>query len=404
MAMSVARDGQALVGREKDPGSPEDDDGAVLREYVATMSDRVADGLVAVTLALALVFQLVADEPRFAAVSVLCGLALTLPLALRRRAPVYVAGVYVVVAVLQGVIGGDLFSGHPPAFGALAAGCVSFYSLGAHAGDRPAAIGLALGITGLWISVLVTDDIDVQSFLFSGGLIALAPWLAGRVTRNRALRIAALEREREQRGLTAASEERQRIARELHDVVAHGVVLMVLQAQGARRILDSDPGRAREALDAIEETGQTALTEIRASLGMLRGEDAAPELRPQPRLGDLGALVAEMRDAGLAVDLTVEGPERELAVGVDRAAYRVVQEALTNAIRHAGPVPTHVTVSYRPESLLLEVVDEGPGPTGENGHGNGIAGMRERVRVHGGELEARPGAQRGFVVRARIPL
>jgi signal transduction histidine kinase len=371
------------------------------------MTDRLADAALALALAVALLLQLLlADEPGASVAGVLGGLALTLPLAFRRRAPLAVLLVVVAVTLVQEALGGGLFSGQPPLFAAIVAGGVAFYSLAAHVPERPAAAGLAVGVAGLWATVFVTGDTDAQSFLFSGGLVAVAPWLAGRATRARTLRLAALEREREQRTRAAASEERQRIARELHDVVAHGVVLMVLQAQGARRILDRDPERAREALDAIEETGQHALAEIRESLGLLRAQESAPELRPQPTLGDLDGLVAEMRDAGLAVDLTVAGRERELAVGVDRAAYRVIQEALTNAIRHAGPVPAHVTVAYGEEDLVLEVVDDGPAqhgpPAGDPG--NGLLGMRERVRLHGGELEARPGAQRGFVVRARLPL
>jgi signal transduction histidine kinase len=282
---------------------------------------------------------------------------------------------------------------------------VTFYSLGAHAPDRQATAGLLAGVAGMWTGVLASDQIDVQSFVFSAGLIGLAPWLAGRASRARRLRAEALDRERDQRARAAASEERQRIARELHDVVAHGVVLMVLQAQGARRILDHDTERAREALRAIEETGQTALAEIRRSLGILRDEHAQAELAPQRSLDDLGALVDEMREAGLMVDLRVVGEPRELRDGIDRSAYRIVQEALTNTIKHAGLVPTRVTVAYEPDDLVLEVADEGGGGAADNGGaGQGLAGMRERVRLHGGELEAHPVDGRGFVVRARIPL
>jgi signal transduction histidine kinase len=187
-------------------------------------------------------------------------------------------------------------------------------------------------------------------------------------------------------------------------VVAHGVVLMVLQARGARRILDHDTDRAREALEAIEETGQTALAEIRRSLGILRDDHARAELAPQRSLDDLGALVDEMREAGLMVDLRVVGKPRELRDGIDRSAYRIVQEALTNTIKHAGLVPAHVTVTYEPDGLVLEVTDEGGATADDAGAGQGLAGMRERVRLHGGELDAHPVAGRGFLVRARIPL
>jgi signal transduction histidine kinase len=365
-----------------------------------------ADALLALAVALALELHVViGGEPGAAPASVVGALAITVPLAWRRRAPLALVVAYVLVSSLQGLLGGELFAGDPPLLGALAAGVLTFYSLGAHTPDRQATAGLFAGIAGMWTGVLTSGEVDLQSFVFSAGLVGLAPWLGGRANRARRLRIEALERERDQRARAAASEERQRIARELHDVVAHGIVLMVLQAQGARRILDHDTDRAREALEAIEETGQTALAEIRRSLGILRDEHARAELAPQRSLDDLGALVDEMREAGLMVDLRVVGKPRELRDGIDRAAYRIVQEALTNTIKHAGLVPAHVTVTYEPDGLVLEVSDEGGGAAaGGAGDGQGLEGMRERVRLHGGELDALPVAGRGFVVRARIPL
>ncbi len=370
------------------------------------LSTNPTDALLALALAVGLELQVVlGGEPGAAPASVVAALAISAPLAWRRRAPVAVVLAYAVVGAVQGALGGELFAGDPPLIGALAAGVLAFYSLGAHAPDRAATAGLLAGIAGMWTGVLASGEVDLPSFVFSAGLVALAPWLAGRAGLARRLRAEALDRERDQRARAAASEERQRIARELHDVVAHGVVLMVLQAQGARRILDHDTGRAREALEAIEETGQTALAEIRRSLGILRDEHALAELAPQRSLDDLGALIDEMREAGLMVDLRVEGERRALRDGIDRSAYRIVQEALTNTIKHAGLVPTRVTVSYEPDRLVLEVADEGGGGAADdNGAGQGLAGMRERVRLHGGELDAHPVAGRGFVVRARIPL
>jgi signal transduction histidine kinase len=359
---------------------------------------RFLDPVLAFALAVTLVLQvIITDHADASPASVIGALAITLPLAWRRRAPLAVALVFAWASALQGALGGGVYEGAPPLFAALVAGGIVFYSLGAYAAEREARIGLVLGIAGLWTTVLVADHIDVQSFLFSGGLIALAPWLAGRVARARTLRAAVLER-------AAASEERQRIARELHDVVAHGVVLMVLQAQGARRILDHDPERAREALEAIEETGQTALAEMRRSLGILREDGARAELAPQPTLGDLDQLVAEMRQAGLQVDLEVHGSSRELADGVDRSAYRIVQEALTNTIKHAGLVPTRVKVLYGVDDLTLEIADEGGGGSAGGDPGQGLVGMRERVRLYGGELDAHVRDGHGFVVRARFPL
>jgi signal transduction histidine kinase len=365
-----------------------------------------ADALLALALAVLLELQVVlGGEPGAAPASVVAALAITVPLAWRRTAPLALVLAYAAASPLQGLLGGELFVGDPPLAGALAAGVIAFYSLGAYAPDREATAGLVAGVAGMWMGVLASGEVDVESFLFSAGLVGLAPWLAGRATRARRLRAEAIDRERDQRARAAASEERQRIARELHDVVAHGVVLMVLQAQGARRVLDHDTDRAREALEAIEETGQTALAEIRRSLGILRDEHARAELAPQRSLDDLGALVDEMREAGLMIDLRLEGRPRELRDGIGRSAYRIVQEALTNTIKHAGLVPTRVTVTYEPDGLLLEVADEGGGAdTGDGGTGQGLAGMRERVRLHGGVLDAHPVAGGGFVVRARIPL
>jgi len=369
----------------------------------------VVDWLVAVVLTVALQLQLaLGGEPDATPVAVLGGLVLTLALAWRRRAPLAVVLTYAAAAALGTALGAGIFDGEPPLGAALVTGAIAFYSVGAHAAERPALAGLALGILGLWTTVVVSDHRDLASYLFSAGLVALSPWLAGRTSRARTLRIEALDRERDGRARTAVAEERQRIARELHDVVAHGLVVMVVQAQGARRILDQDPERAREALRAIEQTGQTALEEMRRSLGILREAAASAELAPQPTLGDLDGLLDEMRRAGLVVDLRIEGERRALAEGVDRSAYRIVQEALTNTIKHAGLVPTRVTVVYGDDDLRLEIVDDGPGPpdagdgTGEGGHG--LVGMRERVRLYGGDLEARRENGHGFVVRARIPL
>jgi signal transduction histidine kinase len=371
------------------------------------LEPRVVDALVALALATTLELQLaLADDPGASPVAVIAGLALTVPLAWRRRAPLAMVLVFAAVAAVQGALGGGVFAGEPPLFASLVAGAVVFYSLGAYADDHKARLGAAIGVLGLWATVLVSDHRSLQSFVFSAGLVGLSPWLAGRASRARDFRAAAVAREQHQRARVAASEERRRIARELHDVVAHGVVTMVVQAQGARRIFDHDPERAREALLAIEDTGHTALTDMRRSLGLLRDDDTRAELRPQPRLGDLAELVDEMRQAGLIVELEVEGAERELADGIDRSAYRIVQEALTNTIKHAGLVPTRVTVSYGADDLTLEIADEGPGPSRDAGGvepGHGLVGMRERIGLYGGELEAQHMNGHGFVVRARIP-
>ncbi len=378
-----------------------------------TLDARVFDGLLALVLTVALQLQIAFGTSVDATlVTVLGGLALTVPLAWRRRAPLAVVVAYGVAAALGAALGDTIFDGEPPLVAALVTGAIAFYTLGAHVGERAGLAGLAVGVLGLWTTVVVSDHSDLASFLFSAGLVALSPWLAGRTTRARTLRAEALERERDVRAGAAVSEERQRIARELHDVVAHGLVVMVVQAQGARRILDQDPERAREALRAIEQTGQTALADMRRSLGVLREEAAPADLAPQPTLHDIDGLLEEMRRAGLDVDLRIEGEPRVLAEGIDRSAYRIVQEALTNTIKHAGLVPARVTLRYGDAELGLEIVNAGPagapgsGPPddGSGGDGHGLVGMRERVRLYGGELEARSDNGHGFVVRARIPL
>jgi signal transduction histidine kinase len=217
-------------------------------------------------------------------------------------------------------------------------------------------------------------------------------------------RARQLEAEQDLRAREAVAEERVRIARELHDVVAHAISVIVLQARGGRRLLPDGADESREALDAIQRTAEDALTEMRRLLGMLRRPDDQAELAPQPGLGDIDGLVAKLNATGLPVTVSVEGSPRELAPGVDVSAYRIVQEALTNALKHAGPATARVTVRYSPSDLILEIADDGPGSGTGGGSGQGLAGIRERVAIYGGELTAGRGAGGGFTVRARLPL
>jgi signal transduction histidine kinase len=341
-------------------------------------------------------------------VDVIGGLLLTLPLAARRRAPVVVSVLFGATGILTSALGGGLFEGDPPPLGALLAGAIAFYSVGAYSEDRPALAGVSIGVVSVWSGVLVSGEIDVQSFVFSAGLVVIAPWLAGRTSRSRALRVAALEREQRQRERGAVTEERTRIARELHDVVAHNVGLMVVQAQGAQRVLDRDPERAREALETIERTGRTALGEMRRSLGALRKPDSEVPLEPQPGVENLGTLIEQARRSGLEVELVTEGDPAPLPTGVDLSAYRIVQEALTNTLKHAGPVHARVEVRYGDDELELEVSDDGaPGQSPKRGGtdgGHGIMGMRERVALHGGQLHADHRPEGGFSVRVSLPL
>jgi signal transduction histidine kinase len=266
---------------------------------------------------------------------------------------------------------------------------------------------------GLAAVNLTFDEAVLGDYLFPGGF-ALAMWLGTRTLRNRTLIAAELHEEaaraeerREEAAMRAVAEERRRIAREMHDLVGHSVSVMVVQAGGARRILEKDPERAIEAAVRIEATGRSALAEMRRLLGLLGQDEGDAALAPQPTLADLGALVERARGAGLPVEVEVAGEPRPLPAGAEAAAYRVVQEALTNALKHAGAAPTEVHVTWGDEVLELVVADRGGGPgtlAALPSGGHGILGMRERVKVYGGELAASPRPGGGFVVRARIPL
>jgi signal transduction histidine kinase len=224
--------------------------------------------------------------------------------------------------------------------------------------------------------------------------------------RERLALTAALERERERSAELTVLEERAKIARELHDVVAHGLSVIALQAGGAETALPDDPERARTPLRAIRREAEEALGEMRRALGLLRPGDAEPDLAPQPGLAQLPALVERARTAGMAVTLHVDGHPRPLDPGLELSAYRIVQEALANVHRHAGGAPAAVRVSWTGHALTLRVRDGGmrtPGG-GEEADGHGLIGMRERVRAHGGEFTAGRVPGGGFEVTAELPL
>ena len=237
-----------------------------------------------------------------------------------------------------------------------------------------------------WISVLVM------------GLVRLV------LVRDRERRARLVERERELAAREAIVEERARIARELHDAIAHNVSMMVVQAGAERRVLDTGNEPTREVLETIERIGRGALTEMRRLVGMLRS-DTADELAPQPGLADLPRLVTQVRAAGLPVELHVDGERREVPVGIELSAYRIVQEALTNALKHAGDARASVHVRYTSDSLELEIADDG---TGTSAHvpsgGHGLVGMRERVALYGGRLDAGQRPSGGFAVRVLLPI
>jgi signal transduction histidine kinase len=242
------------------------------------------------------------------------------------------------------------------------------------------------------------------------------PFVAGRVvgsrvalTRELEANAQRLEREQQERARHAAAEERNRIARELHDVVAHSVSVMVIQTQAARRVAVTDREAARVALSSVQSCGRDALTEMRRMIGVLRhGDEELAGATSAPALSQLGALVARARAAGLPVELRIDGEPRELTPGLDLVAFRVVQEALTNAIKHAGPARAVVRVTFTTGAVELEISDTGRGPAPAHGApdapGQGLVGMRERLVLYGGELETGRAGRGGFRVRARIPL
>jgi signal transduction histidine kinase len=242
-------------------------------------------------------------------------------------------------------------------------------------------------------------------------LLLVAPaWLAGSAMRRRghsaeasAARADRLEREQE----VSLRAERARIARELHDLVTHSVSVMVLQTGAARQIMSKDEPRSRKLLESVEASGRSALEELRRLLGLLSdGEGAAP-LSPQPGVAEIPTLVEHVRQAGVDVEVCVEGQAQEVPGGVSVTAYRIVQEALTNVLKHAGGAPARVIIRWADSALELEVLDDGPPQSAVDGNaksGRGIAGMRQRAAMYGGTLDARPGPERGYIVRGHIPL
>jgi signal transduction histidine kinase len=270
--------------------------------------------------------------------------------------------------------------------------------------------GIALTV-GLVVSIMAYDggNWNLSGVLFFG-LLGGAPWVFGRAIRHRRERehlleerSVVLEQGREEDRRRAVEEERTRIARELHDVVGHALGVIVLQADGGRRVLRAEPAETERALVTIERTGREALQEMRRLVDMLRASDEQLRLLPQPGVAQLEALAAQVRDAGLPVEVVVHGYPRPLPPGVDLSAYRIAQEGLTNVLKHAGRAHATVTVIYGDGEIDIEVADDGNGPIGSSGTGHGLTGIRERVSMFGGEVEAGPRSEGGYAVRARLP-
>jgi signal transduction histidine kinase len=329
----------------------------------------------------------------------------------RRRRPLAV-----VVVVTAGVIAWNyalyLPGAHQPPLTPLLALLLALFTAAA-AADRPSA-----AVVGLCAAAWAVSEIPalaagaqpagniVPAWIFAAFAVGI-----GRVVhRQRELsaaladRATQLEAEREEKARLAVALERTRIARELHDVVTHDVSVMVIQAGVERRALRDQAGSTRDALATIEETGRQTLVELRRLLGVLRRSDDDPGLAPQPTLDRLGELADQVREAGLPVALRVEGDRVPLPAGVELSAYRIVQEALTNALKHAGPAHAEILIRYAPDELVVDVRDDGHGPRNGAAPGHGLLGMRERVALHHGALEAGGHDGGGFRVHARLPL
>jgi signal transduction histidine kinase len=367
-----------------------------LRAWLGAPPARLVDVLVTILVGVPTVGGAVASgaSQGRTAWGIVFGVAATAPLLFRRRHPFAVLACIVAAAVLAPV---DLAFPIPLA--------IALYTIGAsRSWEAAIAAGGAVVLVAIVYS-LAGGDVGTGDVVSVALVCALAAG-AGLYIKSKRTSIAALEqlhRERELLAERAVAEERVRIAQELHDVVAHNVSLIVVQAQA----LGATAGDAAvtAATDGIADLGRQTMAEMHRTLRLLRSDGDEPDYAPQPGLADLPALVSRSRSAGLQVDLAIEGAPRRLAQSVDLSAFRIVQEALTNVMRHAGRAGTAVTVAYRPRALELTIVDQGDRPleraTASGGHG--LIGMRERTALFGGTLNAGPRPGAGFEVKASLP-
>jgi signal transduction histidine kinase len=328
---------------------------------------------------------------------------MALSLAWRQRRPMTVLAL-----ILGGYVGLSVVFGATQSWSFTFIVIVALYSAVVH-GGRPL---LAAVLAAVAIVVAALTDPLVSSFgdaVWGPTLVVLTvvAGFTGRAIRTRTSaldrRAEGLDREERRRVAEAAAEERRRIARELHDIVSHSLGVVVLQAGAAERVLDRDPARAHEVLESIRATGQEAIGEMGTLLGLL---DSSPRSsrEPQPSLADLDGLVSRMRDAGLSVDLEIEGQRRELPAALELSAFRVMQEGLTNSLKHARAAHVRAVLRYREDELQVDVADDGVAGGNGVGTGRGLAGMRERVEVFGGTLEAGPRPSGGWTLHATFPV
>ena len=373
---------------------------------------RAGDAALAFVLAVSSVLPiLVEDDPSWGhpkAAAVVLALLTTVPIAWRARRPIPVA------ATVLFANGACVYAAapHDAAFQPFLALTLAFYSVGSRLdGPRGVWAPPALALAAVPVFVAAVAHGQKAGNAIPNYVWLIAAWAVGRTVRSWRHKTVALEaanreleEQRELQAQAAVAVERGRIARELHDVIAHNVSMIVVQAGAAARVLAHDEPHVRGALAAIEATGRETVDEMRRLLGVLRRADDALALAPQPGLRDLEALVEHVREAGLPVELRFEGEPLALPPGIDLSAYRIVQEALTNALKHAGGARAEVTVRYETGAVELEVRDDGDGSGDGGGTGHGLIGMRERVALWGGRLDAGSHEGGGWAVRARLPL
>jgi len=347
---------------------------------------------------------------------------LVLPLFARRRFPFAAPAAYWFMATAFTFVDGLLI----PFIGSLGiVGLATAFLLGNLRDTRQAGVGLAIVLGCILIVVENIPGPHTVSLVVFVPLRYVVSWVAGYALRERAeqaraaemraslaerereaadMRATLAEREREAAARIAVAEERARIARELHDIVAHAMSVMVLQVGAVRHKLPQALDEDKDALGRVEQAGRTALAEMRRLLGAMRSDADGVELGPQPGLDELDSLVEDVTRAGLPVRLHVDGERVPLPRAIDLSAYRIVQEGLTNTLKHAHASHADVTVRYRPDELELEVADDGNGPVTSNGLGHGLVGIRERVNIYGGEMSAGAAPAGGFVLNARLPV
>lgn len=378
------------------------------RRGIGSLSPQQQDVLLAVGLGLGSLIESLGSAEGW---SLALAPLIALPLALRRRAPLVMAAALFVLLVVGEIAfttsdaeGGFLFS--------VAVLLIAMYSTAAYEDSmiRALSAGVLVAVGANWdlvVGGLSVDDFWPFRFLFMGGA-----WIGGRIAHWRHLEVGKWSDEarrlsltQEERARQAVADERARLARELHDVIAHNVSVMVVQAGAAEQVLpDGSPGDVRMSLTAIQDRGRETIAELRRLLGILRVGDREMLTTPQPSLARLDVLVENARSSGLSVDVSIDGEPVALPSSIDLSAYRIVQEALTNVLKHARATEAHVGVVYLPGRLALEVVDNGAGQSKNGGRGHGLVGMKERVELFSGTLAFGPRPEGGFGLRAELPL